>query len=85
MLFRSKPDRARGHSLSGDDRERDLSGHGNKSADRGALTPWREQREGLVRIQKKSDRARGTHSLETVERDLSGHGKKSTDKGVLTL
>ena len=57
-----------GHSLPGDDRGGgDLSGHGKKSNERGALTYWRRQREGLFRTRKESDRPRGTHVLETAE------------------
>ena len=53
-------------SLSGDSRRRALSGHRKRSTDRGALTNWRRQREGLVRTQKKTARSRHTHSLETA-------------------
>jgi len=35
--------------------------------ERGALTLWRSQREGHVRTWKESDRATGTHFLETTE------------------
>ena len=55
------------HSLPVDSRGRDLSGHGKKSTDRGALTFWRRQRNGLVRTWKKTDRPRCTHQLETAE------------------
>ena len=55
------------HSLSGDSRGRDLSGHARNPTDRGALTNWRRQREGLVRTRKESDRPRRTHQLETAE------------------
>ena len=55
------------HSLPGDGRERDLSGHGKKPIDRGALTGWRRHREGLVRTRKEIDRPRCTHFLETEE------------------
>ena len=44
------------HSRSGDGRGRDLSGHVGKPTDRGALTNWRQQREGLVRTRKETDR-----------------------------
>ena len=54
-------------SLPGDGRERDLSGHGKKQTEQGALTSWRRQREGLVRIRKETDRSRCTHKLETAE------------------
>ena len=43
------------HSRPGDDRGRDLSGHARKPTDRGALTFWRRQREGLVRTRKETD------------------------------
>ena len=56
-----------GHSRPGDGRGCDLSVHGNKSTDRGALTNWRRRREGLVRTRKEANRARRTHQLETVE------------------
>ena len=55
-----------GHSLTGDGR-RDLSGHGKKVTERQALTNWRPECEGPVRTQKQSDRATGTHFLETAE------------------
>ena len=55
------------HSLPVDGRGRDLSGQGKKPTDRGALTPWTWQREGLVGTRKETNRARGTHSLETAE------------------
>ena len=56
-----------GHSLSGDRRGSDLSGHGNKSTEGRTLTNWRRQRERLVRTRKQIDRGKDTHSLETVE------------------
>jgi len=55
------------HSLPGDGRGRDKSGHGNKATKRGALTSWRGQREGFVRTQKDSDQVRHTHKLKTAE------------------
>ena len=57
------------HSLPGDGRGRDLSGHAKRSTDRDALTSLRRQREGLVRTRKETDRATGmgTHILETAE------------------
>ena len=61
-----------------------LSEHGKKSTEQGALTSWKRQREGRLRTQKETDTARGTHILETAERDLSGHGKKPTERGALT-
>ena len=55
------------HSPTGDGRGRNLSGHGNKPTKQGALTSWKQQREGLVRTQKETDRARGTYVLEMAE------------------
>jgi len=46
---------SKGHSLSGDHRERYKSGNAKKAAGRGALTNWRPQREAQVRTQKESD------------------------------
>ena len=64
-MERNRP--SEGHSQPGDDKGRELSGHGKKPTSRGTLTPCRQQREGLVRTQKETDQARGTHKLETVE------------------
>ena len=57
-----------GHLLSGDGKGRDLSGQRKKLAERGALTSWRRQREGLVRAREQTDRPRHTHILETAKR-----------------
>ena len=62
---RNQPTKA--HSLPGDGRGRDLSGHGKKPTDRDALTNWRWQREGLVRTQKETNQPRSTHKLEMEE------------------
>ena len=56
------------HSLPGDGRQSNLSGHRNNPTDRGPLTSWRRQREQLVRIPKQSDRPRPTHILEAADR-----------------
>ena len=56
------------HSLSGDGRGRDLSGHRKHQTERGTLTSWRRHREGLVRKQKENDQARRTHQLEKASR-----------------
>ena len=45
---------------------RDKSEHRNKRTERWALTYWRRHREGQVRTQEESHRARGTHTLETA-------------------
>jgi hypothetical protein len=57
---------SKAHSPTGDSRGKDLSGHGKKQTERGSLTSWRQQREGLVRTRKGTDLARGmgTHILE---------------------
>src|SRR5438874_1365827 len=75
----------KGRLLSGDSRGRVLSGHGKKETEGGALTNWRQQREGLVRTRKESDRKRGTHFLEMAEGDLSGHRKKAIQQAALTF
>ena len=62
---RNRPSKA--HSRSRDGRGRDLSGQGKKKTERGALTYWRYQREGLVSTRKETNRARYTHKLETAE------------------
>ena len=54
-------------SPTGDGRGRDLSGHRKKLTDRGALTSWRRQKGGVVRIRKETDQPRCTHQLETAE------------------
>ena len=72
---RNRP--SKGHSLSGDGRGRDLSGHEKKPTEQGTLTVWRRQRKGLVRTRKENDRARCTHFLETAEaetcQDMEGN------------
>ena len=47
---RNRPTEA--HLHPGDGRGRNLSGHRKKPTDRGALTSWRRQREGLVKTWK---------------------------------
>ena len=69
-----------GHSLSDDGRRRDLSEHGKKPTNRGALTSWRWQREGIVRTWKETDQSRGTHQLEMVEREGLVRTRKETDQ-----
>jgi hypothetical protein len=64
---RSGPSEA--DSRSEDGRGRDLSEYRKKLTEHGALTSWRRQREGLVRPQKETERARGigTHILGNAE------------------
>ena len=78
---RNRPNGA--HSLSGDSRGRYLSRHGNKPRERGALTSWRGQREGLVGTRKRTDRVRRTHILETVERGTC-QDTEETDRAMHT-
>ena len=55
------------HSLPGDGRGRELSGHAKKPTDRGPLTDWRQQKKALLRTRKETGRPRPTHQLETAE------------------
>ena len=55
-----------GHSPTGDGIGRDTSAHRNDPTDQGVLTSWRQHREGQVWTQKESNRAMGTHQLETA-------------------
>ena len=52
---------------------------------KGALTFWKRQREGLVRTQKETDRARHTHVLETAEGGTCQDTQMNRRKGALTL
>jgi hypothetical protein len=72
------------HSPTGDDRGKDLSGHGKKPTEQGTLTNWRQQREGLVRKRKTRASEVHSHSGDSRGRDLSGHKKKVTERGTLT-
>jgi hypothetical protein len=76
-MERNRPSEA--YSLPEDRRGRGLSGHEKKPSERGPLTSWRRQREGLVRTRKETDRARPTHSLETVRGGLV-RTQKETDR-----
>ena len=74
-----------GHSRPENSRGRDFSGYGKKSTKQGALTNWRQEREGLFRTWKETDQTKGTHKLEMVEgeacqnaeRNRSGEGTHS--------
>ena len=52
------------------------SGDRKKPTEQGALTSWRPHREGQVRTQRETDRARGTHFLETT----SGGTSQDTER-----
>ena len=69
-----------GHSRPRDGRARDLSGHRKKPTEQDALTNWGQQRERLVRTQKKTDRPRRTHILETAE----GENCQDTERNQLS-
>jgi len=58
---------SKGHSLSGDSRGRDKSGHRKKATEQGVLTHWRQEMEGQVKTQKERIQARSTHRLEAGE------------------
>ena len=68
---------SKGHSLPRHSRGRDNLGHRKEVTELGALTNWRQQREGQVRTQKGADRVRGTHFLETAEGGTSQDTKKT--------
>jgi hypothetical protein len=67
-----------------------MSGHGKKPTERGELTSWRRQREGLVRTQKETNQARGTDALETAsggdcqdtERNRPTEGHSQAEDGI---
>ena len=65
-----------GHSRTGHGIGRDKSGHGKNRTERGILTYWRRHREGQVRTEKASDRARCPHQLETA----SGRTSQETER-----
>src|SRR6266850_2131499 len=62
---------SKGHSQTGERRWMDKSGHGKNPTERGALTPWRAQTDRQVRTWKESNRARGTHKLESADGQTS--------------
>src|SRR6267142_732952 len=55
-----------GHSLPGEHRWMDKSGHGNDPSKQGVHTNWRAWVDGQVRTWKGSEQARGTHFLESM-------------------
>src|SRR6266850_2109790 len=57
----------KGHSQAGEHRWTDKSGHKKNPTEQGALTSWRVQPNGQVRIQKE-DQVRDTHQLESTAR-----------------
>ena len=65
-----------GHSHSGNGIGRDKSGHGKNITERGRPTFWRRYRNAQVRTIKESDRARGTHELETASRGTTQDRKR---------
>ena len=80
---RNRPSDA--HSRPGYGRWRDLSGYRKKQAERDALTNWRQQREGLIKTRKETDRVRGTHVLETAERGICQDTERSRPSKVRSL
>ena len=66
---------SKGYSLTGERRRTDMSGHGKNPSEQGALTDWRVRTDGRVRTWKESERARGTHRLESADGRMSGDGK----------
>ena len=80
------------HSPPGDGSDqRDLSGHGKKPTDRGALTSWRRQRpEGLVRTGQEIDQTTERGTLTNSRRQREGlvraqqEPDQTTERGTLT-
>ena len=71
---------SKGHSLSGDSRGRDKSGHRKKATEQGALTSWRWQREGQSQnMERKQLSKRYSQPGDSRGRNKSGHGKKATE------
>jgi len=62
---------SKGHSLSGEPRQRDKSGHRKNAGQQGALTSWRAKRERQVRTWKEFELASATHALETTDGETS--------------
>ena len=56
-----------------------MSGHRKKPTDRGALTNWRQQRDGLVRTLKETNQPRRTYFLEMTEGLVRTWKKKPTN------
>ena len=82
-MERNRP--SKGHSLSGDHRVRDLSGHRKELPEQDALTSWRPQKRGFQNMERNRPGKRYSHPGDRGERDLSGHGKKATEQlGALT-
>jgi hypothetical protein len=69
-----------GHLRPGEHRRGLNSGHQNILSEWGALTFWKAQREGQVKMWKESKWARGTHIL-CGGRDRSGQGKNPNKRG----
>ena len=84
---RNRP--SKGHSLPGDSRGRDLSGHEKKPTEPEALTSWRRQTKELVNTRKEIVLARGTHVLETAEggtcQDTEKNRMSKLEQGSLTF
>ena len=70
------------HPHSGDGRGGDLSGHRKKLAKQGTLTPWRRQREGLVRSQEEIGQVRHTHFLETAAEETCQDRERNWPSGA---
>ena len=70
---------SKGHSLSGDPREREKSEDRVNATEQGALTSWRSHQVGQLRTGEKSDRARGTHFLETPSGGTSQDTKEKVE------
>jgi hypothetical protein len=73
-----------GRPLSGEHRERDMSGHGENASKRGVLANWGVQTKEQVRIWKEWA-VGSTHVLETADRETSQDtGKNPSEREALT-
>jgi hypothetical protein len=73
--------RARGHLRTAKRRQREMSGHQEKTRVRGALTPCRAQTKGHVRARRESERARCTHSLSSADGGTCQGTKRKREGG----
>jgi hypothetical protein len=78
---------SKGHSHPVERRARDSSGQRKKASQRGALTPYRAQSDGLFRTAKERRPTRGTHVLSSAERRThqDSKGKPASEEHSRTI
>jgi hypothetical protein len=81
--FQDAKSASEGHSHTGEVRERDKSGHGNKLSEQGALTSWSAEGETSHQT-KESGWAAGTHELESVEGQVRTSKQNERARGTGT-